>query len=604
MKEKLEKTPKMPKAPKMPKGEKMKKDKKTSKGIKMPKFISKLLLNSIGKRIVIMFSIVIAAMLIMLLVLLNKSVSFNNQYSELLSNVNLINDVKTELIDQPSRLSANAIRQNNIEESGEEQLILDLQSKLMDVGEDIGDDPKYEPNQKRLAQVQKAVENYLLYFAALKEACGENYSTAGNQAIFSMQDGADFVTEQANQLIALELKRGQDIQNAIDANFKSTIMGIAIGFICVVLVSILLIIFLTNSILKPVKTLKNKLAVIAKGDLTGDEIRVNSEDEMKELSLSFNNMSNNLKEILTRVYDVSENINKAMGIVDEKITENTQNSEHVAETVEEMTVAVKEQAQESQGAMAQVNVMSDISGKIMVNAERIGEKAENSLTDAQAGNEHMNQYVEQLEKVNIVMNETSKVAEQLSGSVGEMNTILNSIAEIAEQTNLLSLNASIEASRAGESGRGFAVVAVEIRKLAENSKASVDRIAEIIMEVQQGTSQMTGKMKEGLNQLKAGNELAETTKKSFADIQNSTQTVNEDIVGIRSELGELAKVMKQVEESMAKIDVSATKNAESTEEIYDRVAKQHDNLREVSSNTEVLVKQIENLEQVVGKFKL
>ena len=572
--------------------------------IRMPKVLQKLLFNSVGKRIIILFAVIMIAMLSMILILLSRSVSINSQYGQLLSNVNQINLIKQEMTVQPARLSANTVRQCSIEESGEEQIILDFQESLIAVGESISDDEKYEPNRKALASMQAAVEKYLQYFEQMKAACGENYSTAGNTAIFSMVDGAEFIATQANRLVELEILRGQDIQASIDATFSGMVRSIIIAVIVVVIFSFLILIFMTRSVVGPVKQIKKKLAVIAEGDLTGDDIVVNTEDEMKQLALSFNHMSGSLKEIITNVYEANDEIDSAMQVVNEKLKENATYSEKVSSTAQKMTAEMKQQMEETDYAMQQVEEMNTISGRIMENADRINEKSENSLENARTGNENMVEYVNQLQQVNVVMQETSEVAETLHDSVGEMNSILNSIAQIAEQTNLLSLNASIEAARAGEAGRGFSVVASEIRNLAENSKASVGRISDIITQVQKGVIRMTDKMREGLEQLEKGNEMADNTRKSFEEIQSGNHAVNDEIVEIRRELGELASVMKQVEESMGRIDTAASDNYEVTEEISTSADKQHANLQNMLEHTGRLNRRVQKLDGIVSKFKL
>lgn len=589
---------------KLHKVKKEKAGKKKRFSIRMPKVLQKLLFNSVGKRIIILFSIIMIAMLSMIVILLMRSVSINRQYGQLLDNVNQINLIKQEMTVQPARLSANTVRQTNIAESGEEELILGFQESLIAVGESIGDNEKYEPNRKALASMQAAVDKYLQYFEQMKEACGENYSTAGNVAIFSMTDGAEYIAEQANNLVEQELQRGQDIQASIDATFSGMVRSIIIAVVVVVIFSLLLLIVLTRSVVRPVKQLQKELAVIADGDLTGEDIVVNTEDEIKQLALSFNHMSGSLKEIIRNVSETNDEIDSAMQVVNEKLEENACYSDKVSVTARKMTADMKQQREETDYAMQQVEEMNTISGRIMENADRINEKSENSLENARTGNENMVEYVNQLQQVNVVMRETSEVAGHLHSSVGEMNTILNSIAQIAEQTNLLSLNASIEAARAGEAGRGFSVVASEIRNLAENSKASVGRIADIIAQVQKGVIRMTDKMQEGLDQLEKGNEVADNTRKSFREIESGNHAVNDEIVEIRRELGELAGVMKLVGESMGRIDTAASENYEVTEEISTSADRQHENLQNMLEHTGRLNRRVQKLDEIIGKFKL
>lgn len=384
---------------------------------RMPKFINKIFFNSVGKRIMIIFLIVIVAMLALVLVLLSKSVSINKQYGDLLTNINKINTIKYDMVEQPARLSANCIRQISIEESGEEQIILQYKADLEDIGESISDDAKYDRNRKSLESMKKAVDLYLDYFQQMKEVCGENYNTKGNVAIYSMTDGGEYIAEHANKLIEYEVIRGQDIQAEIDATFSGLVRTIIISVSVIVIFSLILLIFLTRSVVKPVKELKKKLAVIADGDLTGEDVIVDTEDEMKQLALSFNNMSGSLKEIITSVYNANDEIDAAMQVVNEKLEENAKYSEKVSVTANKMTAEMKQQREETDYAMKQVEDMNAISGRIMDNADRINEKSENSLENARNGNENMIEYVSQLQQVNVVMQETSEVATALNTSV-------------------------------------------------------------------------------------------------------------------------------------------------------------------------------------------
>lgn len=571
---------------------------------KKPKLFIKLFYQSVASRIVIMFSLVIVAMLAMLIVLMSRAVSFNTQYADILTCVNMVNEIKNEALDQPARLSSHCVTQKSIEESGEEAIILEMFDKLDYVDKSIGEDEKYKLNRTKFNAMKKMVDQYYAYFEQIKEVCGENFTTDGNLITFRMTDSGENITDIAMGLIDVELKRGTDIQDAIDANFSKMVTTLIILFVVVLFASVGLIILLTRSIVRPVRMLRDKMSVIADGDLTGEDVDIDYEDEIKEMTVAFNNMSHSLKDIISKVYVAGNAIDTATETVNDRIIENTQSSKQVAKSMEQMATRMEEQADECRKTMEQVILLNSISQKITENADRISEKAENSLENAEVGNENMENYVSQLARVNEAMNETGAVANMLHKNVGEMNMILNSIAEIAEQTNLLSLNASIEASRAGEAGRGFAVVAVEIRKLAESSKVSVDKISKIITGIQKDANRMTAKMQEGLAQLEKGNVLAETTKQSFVQIQEGNQVVNEDIIQIRKELEEMGSIMTRVKESMINVDEATKENSQVTAEVSDTAAKQYRNLEEVSETSNVLAQQATDLQEVVERFKL
>ena len=112
--------------------------------------------------------------------------------------------------------------------------------------------------------------------------------------------------------------------------------------------------------------------------------------------------------------------------------------------------------------------------------------------------------------------------ERKSSSIGE---IINVINEIADQTNLLSLNASIEAARAGDAGRGFAVVASEIRKLADQSKESVNNIISIIEGIQEDTHKAVNIAREAEEVLRLQENAVSNTTQSYLNINDSVENL-------------------------------------------------------------------------------
>lgn len=125
-------------------------------------------------------------------------------------------------------------------------------------------------------------------------------------------------------------------------------------------------------------------------------------------------------------------------------------------------------------------------------------------------------------------NVLSRTINDLVAKLESVNLITDSISQIASQTNLLSLNAAIEAARAGEAGKGFSVVAGEVRKLAENSKHSVESITSILNEIKTDILTASKAMQEGNKSLENQHVTLANTKQSFTNIKdNSTESKNE-----------------------------------------------------------------------------
>lgn len=570
----------------------------------MPKLIRKLFMNKIGKRIVFVFYTELLVLVGMLVIFCFQSKGFIKQYQEVLDNLVRINFIKTEVTAQPKRLIELAISKAGIAESKEEEKLALIQGYIESIGENIGDAPEYKANQTQLGSISRLMNKYIGNFNQIKTVCQETYGSAGYEFMYQMEDGAGFISDYCTNLMELEMDRSNILQQEITKQFDRSINGIIILVAGIAVCSILLCTVLTGSITKPVRVLKEKIEIMAGGDLSGEEIRIRSEDELKALALAFNNMKSGFRQIIQKAYSVTGEIHNSIQVVNASVKENTQSSISIADDVNQMTGKMENQSHESRDALEQVQIMSDISDKIMQSAGNILKSADCSLEHANTGNENIEIYVTQLAEVNSVMKEVSGVTEKLNDSTKEMNTILNSISEIADQTNLLSLNASIEAARAGEAGKGFAVVAAEIRKLAEDSRKAAGKIGDIVAEVQQDAADMTDKMQEGLDQLREGNRLADTTKSSFQDIKESTIIVNRDIKHILEQLKELAGMIEQVTDYVKNIDCVTGENAGVASQINETVLEQTEKLKEVSNAMAALTDLAEGLGRVVSEFKI
>lgn len=148
-------------------------------------------------------------------------------------------------------------------------------------------------------------------------------------------------------------------------------------------------------------------------------------------------------------------------------------------------------------------------------------------------------------------NVLSKTVNDLVAKLESVNLITDSISQIASQTNLLSLNAAIEAARAGEAGKGFSVVAGEVRKLAENSKHSVESITTILNEIKNDILTASKAMQEGNKSLENQHTTLANTKESFTNIKaNSTESkdeIDQCIVNLTNTSADKDKLIESIE---------------------------------------------------------
>lgn len=560
--------------------------------------------GSIGRKIKTLAFTIIGVMMVLMCTLGLQAFHYNNQYSEVLENISKITYIKTNA----SKIANTIINLCNlggsIPESGYVENIELMNQYLDDIEKNIGDDPKYNQNRNQLAPVRASVEKYTKSFHDLRDACGDEFSSAGAEFATKMNNESSFTTINAETLLTYEITRSEDIQNEIHKDFTKMFAGLIVAVFIVGLGAIGVAVKVSIGITKPIKALQKSIVILAGGDLSGENIVLNSNDETLDLANSFNRMKDNLTNIIKKVSKGTKEMQTATETVDISIGENAKGSTIISEAIDEMLKHLEHQTAEAKKIMEQVAGMGDISYEVSKSVEHIQVSSDDSLTKAGIGSENISAYVAQMDAVNKTMNAMAKVFVSFSDSTKKMNAILATISEIAEQTNLLSLNASIEAARAGEAGRGFAVVATEIRKLADDSQNAAKQIRTIIDVLLNDADSMSDQLEESLVQLEKGNSLAEETKNSFELIKNGTEIVNGDVSDIIHKIQNLSDMMNETIDGVQIIHDAAASNATEINQISAIVTEEAANQEEVSATTTMLANLARELEGEVSGFIL
>ena len=315
-------------------------------------------------------------------------------------------------------------------------------------------------------------------------------------------------------------------------------------------------------------------------------------------------MSDNLKSIISNVRKAALEIKEVTQVVTRTTIENEKGSENIAFALENMARSMDDQRAETDNALIMMKDIQKISQDVNEKVSDISVSAANALEKAEIGNVKLSEYMVQLKDVNATMEEVVQVSEAFVKQTHEMNSILDSIRDISNQTNLLSLNASIEAARAGDAGRGFAVVADEIRKLSDSSEELVEKIAKIVNSIQLSLTEMKQKLSNGLSELEKSNDMANITMGSFRDIKDANDVECAMALDIKRMMEELFKGITDIAESMAQIENATNENTVVSQDISATVEEETANLEEVASKMGFLEDLTKNLEDLVLKFKL
>lgn len=567
------------------------------------------LLNSISTKLLGVFGVTMFSMLVLIIVFIVKALGYNQEYQAVLENVNKINYIKTEISAQPNRLMSLCMMQKNVEESDETAIVDTMLRDLDEISQSIGTDAAFQGNQGMIVSIRTPLVAYqegLNKIIALGKdgnypALDPDITAMLQSELFSKNTS---IANYCGSLITMEIDRSKIVQQEVNQNFRQTIITVGIAFILLLIIGMGCCTAVVRDITKRVHTLKKEISIVAQGDLSRKDIVIRTDDEIKDLAIAFNHMSNSLRKIIGKMVRVTEEMEHSTRIVSKSVEVNSKGSREVSESIEQMSMLMEKQNEMTDSTLKQVADMESASNKISEGIKRISENADISMERAKKGSDDIKQYTEQLSQVNDIMSQISGVASQLHTSTQEMNTIIESITNISSMTTLLSLNASIEAARAGEAGRGFAVVATEIKKLADDTQEAASRIGSIISQVQDNVVEMTDKMETGLTQLNKSNEIARVTQGSFQDIREGTLVVNKDIQDIVTYIEEMSRMVEYVTTSVRSITDAIEENTSTTVEIAKTVDAETESLQEVAGTAGSLKMLARELQEVVSEFRL
>jgi len=280
--------------------------------------------------------------------------------------------------------------------------------------------------------------------------------------------------------------------------------------------------FLSSDINNTISKINSVLRKAAQGDLT-IRFSLKRKDEFSALSAELQTTIENMKQLIQQVKALSLEVSQSSSKVTKASEAFLKSSEDISRAMNEIEQGVNQQALEAEQCLLQMDALSKKIETVSENTKEIGQIADNTkqrvIEGSTVSDELNRQTSSTISITKGIISEIEKLAEKSSS----INKIINVINDIANKTNLLSLNASIEASHAGEYGRGFAVVAEEIRNLAEQSKLSVNDIKKIIDSIIKDTRNLVETARNVENALKLQESAVRNTTDSYKEIHESVE---------------------------------------------------------------------------------
>jgi len=426
---------------------------------------------------------------------------------------------------------------------------------------------------------------------SLVDTLWQNYKLAGNKMI-----------ESANQLVMDSNSRAQDAQ-ARSRDILTTSRRIMYSIAFVAISACFTLTFITSkNITTPLSRLVRVSRDIAGGDLT-KRIEDNSIGEFSELAKSFNTMVDNLQAIIERIAGWSREIASSSEAFESHTQQSAAAYDTINASIEEVSSGARQQADGIKDLQASAETAMSAINNITQSIQMIDRTSASAAEMAREGGDSLRAAIKQMRQIEQKVDQLSLDVKSLVDDVNKISGIIDMISGFAKQTNLLALNAAIEAARAGEQGKGFAVVAEQVRKLASGSGQLVEKIRQIIAQIQKRSQEAVISMDEGRQVVADGTVVINETGKTLTEIIEMVQTAS-------AQTREVANSTKQITSSSEYMiheifeNVTISKQTVKTsDEMLDLVASQSRAVNELFEAANNLSKMTHQLEEAVSNFK-
>lgn len=462
---------------------------------------------------------------------------------------------------------------------------------------------EYGVDESFLNQLRSNLDDYYNVGMEMANTYIKSGTEAGNVHMELFDPFAEEIQEQVEQLInGVKSERGELTKNIDSSVTKLKYMSIILSILVLLVISFSIVV-IKKSVLDKLNNFVNIFKDISEGD--GDltsVIYIDSNDELGQMGVYFN-------KFLKKVHDMMILV-KSMG-------HETDSSAEVASAItNELSLSIREVAMTTNDVADQATVQSDTVRKVIDNINQnneqillgiknINQSVELAKTASQlteAGFDAMKETVSSFEIIESDINVSRDEINSLENSVTEIGSAINIISNISYQINLLSLNASIEAARAGDHGKGFSVVSSEIGVLAEETKAATEIISKLLEKVQSDTKKTVSSMDLNVKNISSQRDVLSRGSSSIEKTKEINILNSEKILDISNIFNDIDTRLNKLTEMSEHMLTGADNTRSSSEEVAASIEEQLSALEEFALQMNNMKENSNNLNLKLDEF--
>lgn len=347
---------------------------------------------------------------------------------------------------------------------------------------------------------------------------------------------------------------------------------VTIGIFCLVVPSSF---FIGKSLARPIQQLTASAQSIGKGNLDID-IPVTHTDEIGYLGQTFRLMLSDLKSILGEVQRAGIQV--------------TSSTTELAATAKEQEAIMNTQVDSAKRVMKSVEEITGVAEHLVTTTQEVSGMLQEAMTVASRGQEDLRQMQGAMHGMEEASQSISGRLQTINEKAENITQVVTTITKVAEQTNLLSLNAAIEAEKAGEFGRGFTVVAREIRRLADQTAVATLDIEQVVKQMQSAVSAGVMEMDKFIAEVRYNAE-------QVGKISTHLTHIIVQVQALSPHFDEVHQAMDYQSESAQKINTAIV-------QLNEEMQQTRDSLHETYSAIEQLNEAARSLQEQVSRFKV
>ena len=414
----------------------------------------------------------------------------------------------------------------------------------------------YKPEGKALlAEIREKREAYVASFSAVAKLLEAGKEVEASKTMVTETVPAlNVLLGTMDKLIRLQGQILEQSGNQSHETYVSSrnILILFLAFMAVV--AVVLTTWIIRAVMRPLGAepdeAKTAVVRIAQGDLTHEIVLKPGDSDslmaaMRDMQSSLRKMIGELKANADGVASAAQQLSSTSDQLATSTAQQSEAASSMAAAVEEMTVSI--------------NHVSDSANEARQVTGETGEQSNR-------GKRVIQDTVSEMQMISATVAEASETIHAMGENSQKITSIVQVIKDVADQTNLLALNAAIEAARAGEQGRGFAVVADEVRKLAERTAQATMEIGDMINAVQSSAQAAVGTMRQAVERVEGGVNMANRAGESMNGISNGADRVVSAVNEISSALKEQSVASNDIATSVERIAQMSEENSAATRE--------------------------------------